>query len=386
MMGDKIEAKRTAKRLGIPVVPGSEGGITSDERGAAHRPRDRLSGAGQGGGRRRRARHEGRAQRGRTCRRARRPRARKPRPRSATTPSIWRNICEKPRHIEIQVLGDGKGNAIHLGERDCSLQRRHQKVLGGKPLARAQRRRARRDRRDRRRRRCASCNISASARSSSSTRTAQFYFIEMNTRIQVEHPVTEMITDIDLVLEQIRVAAGADLALRAERRALPRPRDRVPHQCREPGVLPPLARQDRALSSARRARRAHRFSASIRATPSRPITTSLVGKLIVHGKTRGECLMRLQARARRVRGRRHRDHPAAVPRAGARAGHHRRRLSHPLAGAVPRQRRDGGVIDARIRRARSGGVRFAAVRAAIWPGCDGPPRCNPFFSASASRC
>ena len=177
-----------------------------------------------------------------------------------------------PRHIEIQVLGDGKGNAMHLGERDCSLQRRHQKVLEESP----------------------SPALNAQTRDKIGETVAkamreidylgvgtveflyedgEFYFIEMNTRIQVEHPVTEMITDIDLVLEQIRVAAGGELELTQN--------DIEFHghaiECRinaeNPVIVPPLARQDPALPSARRPRRAHRFGASIRATPSRPTTT-----------------------------------------------------------------------------------------------------------------
>ncbi len=172
LMGDKIEAKRTAKRLGIPVVPGSDGGVGSDDGGARDRAHDRLSGAGQGVGRRRRARHEGRAHRGRAVDGARRPRARRPRPRSATTRSISKNISRRPRHIEIQVLGDGQGHAIHLGERDCSLQRRHQKVWEESPSPALNVAARNDDRRDGRAARCASLNISASARSSSSTRTA----------------------------------------------------------------------------------------------------------------------------------------------------------------------------------------------------------------------
>ena len=122
---------------------------------------------------------------------------------------------EKPRHIEIQVLGDGKGSAIHLGERDCSLQRRHQKVWEespspalnagvrdeiGETVAQAMR----------------DLNYLGVGTIEFLYENGEFYFIEMNTRIQVEHPVTEQITDIDLILEQIRVADGADLSLTQE--------------------------------------------------------------------------------------------------------------------------------------------------------------------------
>ena len=259
LMGDKIEAKRTAKRLGIPVVPGSDGGVALRRR---RRWRSRatigfpvlVKAAAGGGGRGMKVA----AQPQTSCPRRSRPRARRPRPRSATTRVYLEKYLERPRHIEIQVLGDGQGRAIHLGERDCSLQRRHQKVWEEGP----------------------SPALNAAARDAIGETVAKamreleylgvgtveflyedgkFYFIEMNTRIQVEHPVTEMITDIDLILEQIRVAAGGELELEAERREIPRPRHRVPHQCREPGVVPALARQDRALPSARRARRARRF-------------------------------------------------------------------------------------------------------------------------------
>ena len=165
---------------------------------------------------------------------------------------------ERPRHIEIQVLGDGKGNAIHLGERDCSLQRRHQKVWEEGPSPALNAARAMRSAR-RSRRRCARSRYLGVGTVEFLYEDGKFYFIEMNTRIQVEHPVTEMITDIDLVLEQIRVAAGGELAITQKRREVPRPRHRVPHQCREPRHLPPFARQDPALPSAWRPRRARRF-------------------------------------------------------------------------------------------------------------------------------
>ncbi len=199
---------------------------------------------------------------------------------------------ERPRHIEIQVLGDGKGRAIHLGERDCSLQRRHQKVWEEGP----------------------SPALNTAARDQIGETVAKamrdikylgvgtveflyedgkFNFIEMNTRIQVEHPVTEMITDIDLIVEQIRVAAGSDLALNqsdvtfhghaiecrinAENPVSFRPSPGKIVHYHPPGGLG--VRIDSAVY--------HGYTIP-------PFYDSLVGKLIVHGKTRGECLMRLK--------------------------------------------------------------------------------------------
>ncbi len=164
----------------------------------------------------------------------------------------------------------------------------------------------------------------------------RFYFIEMNTRIQVEHPVTEMITDIDLVLEQIRVAAGGELPVAQNdvrfhghaiecRINAENPSTFLPSPGKIQSYHPPGGLGVRV------------DSAVYQGYTIPPFYDSLVGKLIVHGKTRTECLMRLQPRARRVRGRRHRDHAAAVPQAGARAGHHRRQLPHPLARAFPRR-------------------------------------------------
>ena len=191
------------------------------------------------------------------------------------------------------MLGDGHGRAIHLGERDCSLQRRHQKVWEEGP----------------------SPALNVAARNSIGETVAKamreleylgvgtveflyedgkFYFIEMNTRIQVEHPVTEAITDIDLVLEQIRVAAGGELELTQD--------DVKFHghaiECRinaeNPVDVPALARQDRRTIIRPAGSACASIPPSITATRSRRIYDSLVGKLIVHGKTRGECLMRLK--------------------------------------------------------------------------------------------
>jgi len=208
-MGDKITAKQTALAAGLPVVPGSEGSLETEEQAlevAASIGYPVLIKATAGGGGKgmkvalnadelrdawRFARSEAKAAFG--------------------NPDVYmEKYLQKPRHIEIQVLADHYGHAVHLGERDCSLQRKHQKVLEESPspaLTQPQRERI--------------GNIAASAIQKLGYRNAgtleflyengEFYFIEMNTRLQVEHPITEAVTGIDLVREQIRIAAGEQL-------------------------------------------------------------------------------------------------------------------------------------------------------------------------------
>jgi acetyl-CoA carboxylase biotin carboxylase subunit len=291
LMGDKIEAKRTAQRLGIPVVPGSEGGIGSDaEARAVARtigfPVLIKAAAGGGGRGMKVARTE--ADLGAALATARS----EAKAAFGDDALYLEKYLEKPRHIEIQVLGDGKGRAIHLGERDCSLQRRHQKVFeeGPSPAINA-------EERDRVGEAVAKAMRELKYLGVGTVEflyeDGRFYFIEMNTRIQVEHPVTEMITSIDLVLEQIRVADDAELALsqadvkflghaiecriNAENPVSFRPSPgRILHY-HTPGGLG--VRVD---------------SAVYQGYTIPPYYDSLVGKLIVHGKTRGECLMRLK--------------------------------------------------------------------------------------------
>ena len=215
LMGDKIEAKRTAARLGIPVVPGSEGGITDEEeakRVAAKIGYPVLVKAAAGGG-------------GRGMKVARSEDELTSAVQTARTEAkaafgdnavYLEKYLEKPRHIEIQVLGDGRGGAICLGERVCSLQRRHQKVWEEGPspaLNGTQRAQILETVRN------AMCELKYLGAGTVEFlyENGEFYFIEMNTRIQVEHPVTEMITGIDLVNEQIRVAAGGDLPITQDR-------------------------------------------------------------------------------------------------------------------------------------------------------------------------
>ena len=171
IMGDKIEAKRTAKRLGIPVVPGSDGGVTSDAQATKIAneigyPVLIKAAAGGGGRGMKVARSADELVRPRS-----RPRASEAKAAFGDDAVYIEKYLDKPRHIEIQVLGDGKGNAIHLGERDCSLQRRHQKVLEESPSPALNTLRATRSARPSPRR-CARSPISASAPSNSCTRTA----------------------------------------------------------------------------------------------------------------------------------------------------------------------------------------------------------------------
>ena len=291
IMGDKIEAKRTAKRLGIPCVPGSEGGI-SDEAEARKVARDIgypviIKAAAGGGGRGMKVtRNEDdllhALQTAKTEAKA-----------AFGDDAVYiEKYLEKPRHIEIQVLGDGKGNAIHLGERDCSLQRRHQKVWeeGPSPALNLEMReriggvvaKAMQD-----------LQYAGAGTIEFLYEDGEFYFIEMNTRIQVEHPVTEMITGIDLVNEQIRIAAGAPLSfkqsdVKIEGHAIEcRVNAEHPSTFRpSPGLIsyfhPPGGLGVRVDSAAYQGYRIP------------PHYDSLVGKLIVHGRTRNECLMRLR--------------------------------------------------------------------------------------------
>ena len=291
LMGDKIAAKAAVKKLGIPVVPGSDGGVGGDDE-ARLLARDlgfpvMVKAAAGGGGRGMKViRSEADTASALATARAEAKAA------FGDDTLYLEKYLERPRHIEIQVLGDGQGGAIHLGERDCSLQRRHQKVWEEGPSP--------------------ALNIAARdvigetvAKAMRDIKylgvgTVEFlydegalYFIEMNTRIQVEHPVTEMITDIDLVLEQIRVAAGSELPLdqpsvkfnghaiecriNAENAVSFRPSPGKIVHYHPPGGLG--VRVDSAVY--------HGYTIP-------PFYDSLVGKLIVHGKTRSECLMRLR--------------------------------------------------------------------------------------------
>lgn len=215
MMGDKVSAIKAMKLSGVPCVPGSDGPLTEDDERNLQIARDIgypviIKASGGGGGRGMRVvreeanlvssivltKNEARTAFGNDA-------------------VYMEKFLENPRHIEIQVMGDGKGNAIHLGERDCSMQRRHQKVVEEAP-APGINEELRQQIGQSCVRACQEMNYEGAGTFEFLYENGEFYFIEMNTRIQVEHPVTEMISGVDLIKEQLRVASGEPLSYQQE--------------------------------------------------------------------------------------------------------------------------------------------------------------------------
>lgn len=290
IMGDKAVAKDTAKSLGIPTVPGSDGVLESYEQAreiAAESGYPVLIKAVAGGGGRGMKVANNEAELEEAWRLAR-SEAKAAFGNDAVYMEVY---LGRPRHIEVQVLGDTHGNAVHFGERDCSVQRRHQKLVEETPSPALSK-----EERD------FIGNLAAEAIRKFGYRgvgtieflyqDGKFYFIEMNTRLQVEHPITEMVTGIDLVREQIRVAAGEPLgydqsAVRFNGHAIEcrinaeNPRTFMPTPGKVVGFHPPGGlgvRVDSALYDGYH-------------VP--PYYDSLVAKLIVHGASRQDCMMRL---------------------------------------------------------------------------------------------
>ena len=344
LMGDKIEAKKTAKKLGIPVVPGSDGAVGPEDDamaiGKAIGFPVLVKAAAGGGGRGMKVAHTADE-----LLMALSTASNEAKSAFGDASVYLEKYLQKPRHIEIQVLGDGRGGAIHLGERDCSLQRRHQKVWeeGPSPVLAA----------------AARAKIGATCAKAMQDmkylgvgtieflyEDGEFYFIEMNTRIQVEHPVTEMITDIDLVLEQIRIAAGGDLPATQDEIAI------IGHaiECRINAENPQTFRP-----SPGKITQFHppgglgvRIDSAVYQGYVIPPYYDSPGRQADRPRQDPRRMPDAAApRAGRDGGRRHRDHAAAVPRAGPRARHHRRRLPYPLAGAVSRRpgRRDQDALN-----------------------------------------
>jgi acetyl-CoA carboxylase biotin carboxylase subunit len=290
LMGDKITAKDTMKKLGVPCVPGSDGGVATLD--AAYAVGDTAgypvivkATAGGGGRGMKLARSKDEME---TAFRTARAEAKA----AFGNEEVYiEKYLGRPRHIEVQIFGDGRGRAVHLGERDCSLQRRHQKVFEEAPgpaIDAATRARI-----------GATCAKAVADLGYEGAGTieflyedGEFFFIEMNTRLQVEHPVTEAIMGVDLVREQIRVAAGLpmsfqqeDLAVNGHAIEVRINAEKLPNFAPSPGKITQYhapgglgVRMDSAIYDGYR-------------IP--PYYDSLIGKLIVHGRDRPEALARL---------------------------------------------------------------------------------------------
>ncbi|WP_371039166.1 acetyl-CoA carboxylase biotin carboxylase subunit [Rhodosalinus sp. FB01] len=290
VMGDKITAKDTMKALGVPCVPGSEGGVTSLEEARAlgaeiGYPVIVKATAGGGGRGMKVARSSEEMERAFRTARAEGKAA------FGNDEVYIEKYLTTPRHIEVQVFGDGKGHAVHLGERDCSLQRRHQKVFEEAPgpcISPEERAHIGKVCADA----VARIGYSGAGTIEFLYEAGEFYFIEMNTRLQVEHPVTEAIYGVDLVREQIRVAEGYplsfmqdDLAINGHAIEVRINAERLPDFAPSPGRITQYhapgglgVRMDSAL-----------YDGYV--IP--PFYDSLIGKLIVHGRDRAEAMARL---------------------------------------------------------------------------------------------
>ncbi|EMQ6158091.1 acetyl-CoA carboxylase biotin carboxylase subunit [Pseudomonas aeruginosa] len=215
LMGDKVSAKDAMKRAGVPTVPGSDGPLPEDEETALAIAREVgypviIKAAGGGGGRGMRVVYD----ESELIKSAKLTRTEAGA--AFGNPMVYlEKFLTNPRHVEVQVLSDGQGNAIHLGDRDCSLQRRHQKVIEEAPAPGI-------DEKARQEvfARCVQACIEIGYRGAGTFEflyeNGRFYFIEMNTRVQVEHPVSEMVTGVDIVKEMLRIAAGEKLSIRQE--------------------------------------------------------------------------------------------------------------------------------------------------------------------------
>lgn len=212
LMGDKVSAKDAMKKAGVPTVPGSDGPLPEDEKEAIKIARQVgypviIKAAGGGGGRGMRVvnREEDLIKAARLTRTEADA--------AFGNPMVYlEKFLVNPRHVEVQILSDGQGNAIHLGDRDCSLQRRHQKVIEEAPAPFIDEK-ARKEVQQRCVQACIDIGYRGAGTFEFLYEDGKFYFIEMNTRVQVEHPVTEQVTGVDIVKEMLRIAGGEKLSI-----------------------------------------------------------------------------------------------------------------------------------------------------------------------------
>jgi len=292
LMGDKVEAIRAMKEAGVPCVPGSDGPLGDDASTNIKLARDIgypviVKASGGGGGRGMRVVHtEAALANAVTTTRSEAKAA------FGNDMVYMEKFLENPRHVEIQVLADGQGGAIHLGERDCSMQRRHQKVVEEAPapgISEEQRAQIGKV--------CVEACLRIGYRGAGTFEflyeDGRFYFIEMNTRIQVEHPVTEIVTGIDLIREQLMVAAGRPLSIRQEDVVLRGHAIECRINAEDPETFlpsPGLIQHYHAAGGPGVRVDSHVY-AGYKVPPD---YDSMIGKLIVHGADREQAICRMR--------------------------------------------------------------------------------------------
>jgi len=292
LMGDKVEAIRAMKAAGVPCVPGSDGPLPDDNAECSRIARAIgypviIKASGGGGGRGMRVVHtEAHLYNAVATTRAEAKAA------FANDQVYMEKFLENPRHIEIQVLADGQGNAIHLGERDCSMQRRHQKVVEEAPAPGITP-----EQREAIGKVCVDACLRIGYRGAGTVeflyQDGRFYFIEMNTRIQVEHPVTELITGIDLVREQLEIASGEKLRFRQSDIAITGHAIECRINAEDPDTFMPcpgLIRRFHAAGGPGVRVDTHVYD-EYRIPPN---YDSMIGKLITHGDDRAHALARMR--------------------------------------------------------------------------------------------
>lgn len=291
-MGDKVAAIRAMKETGVPCVPGSDGPLDDNDDRNLRLAREIgypiiIKAAGGGGGRGMRVVHAEAALLGAISL------TRVEAQNAFNNDTVYmEKFLETPRHIEFQVLGDGEGDAIHLGERDCSMQRRHQKVVEEAPAPGIS---------DEQRRtmgeRCAEACRKLKYRGAGTFEflyeDGEFYFIEMNTRVQVEHPVTEMVTGVDIVKEQINIAAGTGLSYAQDEILLRGHAIECRINAEDPDTFMPspgVIQSYHAPGGPGVRMETHIYNGYM--VP--PYYDSMIGKLITHGESRESALSRMR--------------------------------------------------------------------------------------------
>ena len=292
LMGDKVSAIRAMKAAGVPCVPGSDGPLGEDADENLRIARDIgypviIKASGGGGGRGMRVVHtEASLLSAITVTKA------EARAAFGNDVVYMEKFLEKPRHVEFQLLADTHGNAIHLGERDCSMQRRHQKVIEEAPAPGITE-----EQRNEIGARCVNACLEMGYRSAGTFEflyeNGEFYFIEMNTRLQVEHPVTEMITGIDIVREQLRIASGEALSMTQDEVTITGHAIECRINAEDPKTFMPspgLVTLWHAPGGPGIRMESHVYSGY--KVP--PYYDSMIGKLIAHGETRDAAFARMK--------------------------------------------------------------------------------------------